>query len=189
MYTRKVRVVQCVNEHTKNGPEVANPPSSDTFVGSLGQSKKTEHFQPFSRMYSRIALRKERTMPVPADIRALRSLLRVPDRRAGHIQAGEYPPGLHDGARSLQAFRRRLDIKDAHPFRRYIAGRAACSLRYRLGRRRARTSIRRPRDHDERSAALRADHNFAPETAVRDVAGALRRHVDEDAFIGSRQTS
>jgi len=27
--------------------------------------------------------------------------------------------------------------------------------------------------------ALRADHNFAPETAIRDVASALRRHVDE----------
>jgi uncharacterized protein (DUF2267 family) len=30
--------------------------------------------------------------------------------------------------------------------------------------------------------ALRADHNFAPETAIGDVASALRRHVDEAAF-------
>jgi hypothetical protein len=30
--------------------------------------------------------------------------------------------------------------------------------------------------------ALRADHNFAPETAIQDVARALRRHVDEAAF-------
>jgi uncharacterized protein (DUF2267 family) len=30
--------------------------------------------------------------------------------------------------------------------------------------------------------ALRAEHNFAPETAIRDVARALRRHVDEVAF-------
>jgi uncharacterized protein (DUF2267 family) len=30
--------------------------------------------------------------------------------------------------------------------------------------------------------ALRAEHNFAPETAIRDVATALRRNLDEAAF-------
>jgi uncharacterized protein (DUF2267 family) len=30
--------------------------------------------------------------------------------------------------------------------------------------------------------ALRSEHNFAPETAIRDVARALRRNVDETAF-------
>lgn len=30
--------------------------------------------------------------------------------------------------------------------------------------------------------ALRSEHNFAPETAIRDVADALRRNVDETAF-------
>jgi len=30
--------------------------------------------------------------------------------------------------------------------------------------------------------ALRAVHNFAPETAIRDVASALRRNLDEVAF-------
>ena len=30
--------------------------------------------------------------------------------------------------------------------------------------------------------ALRADHNFAPETSIRDVAIALRRNVDEAAL-------
>lgn len=30
--------------------------------------------------------------------------------------------------------------------------------------------------------ALRAGHNFSTETAIRDVAGALRRHVDEESF-------
>jgi len=29
---------------------------------------------------------------------------------------------------------------------------------------------------------LRGDHNFSPDTAIRDVAVALRRHVDEAAF-------
>ncbi|QFU15769.1 DUF2267 domain-containing protein [Microvirga thermotolerans] len=30
--------------------------------------------------------------------------------------------------------------------------------------------------------ALRAHHNFAPDTAIRDVAAALRRHVDPKSF-------
>jgi len=30
--------------------------------------------------------------------------------------------------------------------------------------------------------ALRADHNFAPDAAIRDVASALRRHVDVEQF-------
>jgi uncharacterized protein (DUF2267 family) len=30
--------------------------------------------------------------------------------------------------------------------------------------------------------ALRPDHNFSTQTAIRDVAQALRRHVDEEAF-------
>jgi len=30
--------------------------------------------------------------------------------------------------------------------------------------------------------SLRADHNFAPDTAIRDIAIALRRNVDEAAF-------
>ena len=30
--------------------------------------------------------------------------------------------------------------------------------------------------------SLRSAHNFSTETAIRDVARALRRHVDEEAF-------
>jgi len=30
--------------------------------------------------------------------------------------------------------------------------------------------------------SLRAEHNFATETAIQDVASALRRHIDEEAF-------
>jgi len=30
--------------------------------------------------------------------------------------------------------------------------------------------------------SLRKDHNFAPDTSIRDVAGALRRNVDENEF-------
>jgi len=34
----------------------------------------------------------------------------------------------------------------------------------------------------EEVKSLRSDHNFSTETAIRDVASALRRHVDEDVF-------
>lgn len=34
----------------------------------------------------------------------------------------------------------------------------------------------------EEVLSLRADHNFSPPTAIRDVACALRKHVDEKAF-------
>ena len=36
--------------------------------------------------------------------------------------------------------------------------------------------------------ALRADHNFSPLSAIRAVARALRRHVDEEAFDHMLQT-
>ncbi|WP_462322205.1 DUF2267 domain-containing protein, partial [Halochromatium sp.] len=50
------------------------------------------------------------------------------------------------------------------------------------------TAGEEPRDFQDRATltdevrALRAAHNFSPETAIRDVAPALRRHVDEAAF-------
>lgn len=34
----------------------------------------------------------------------------------------------------------------------------------------------------EEVKSLRAEHNFSPDTAIRDVARALRRHVDEEKF-------
>ncbi|WP_277422477.1 DUF2267 domain-containing protein [Cyanobacterium aponinum] len=34
----------------------------------------------------------------------------------------------------------------------------------------------------EEVKSLRKDHNFSTDTAIQDVARALRRHVDEEAF-------
>lgn len=82
----------------------------------------------------------------------------------------------------LQAFRRRLDIKDAIRF----ADALPVGLRALFV---ADWDTDEPKRFFETHAAitrevqaLRADHNFAPETAIHDVAAALRRHVDEDAF-------
>ncbi len=82
----------------------------------------------------------------------------------------------------LQAFRRRLDVEDAILF----AGVLPAVLRAIFV---ADWDIDEPRRPFEDRAAmtkevqsLRAEHNFAPETAIRDVASALRRNVDEAAF-------
>lgn len=42
--------------------------------------------------------------------------------------------------------------------------------------------FRDPADLIDEVLSLRRDHNFSPETAIRDVATALRQHVDETAL-------
>jgi len=82
----------------------------------------------------------------------------------------------------LQAFRRRLDIKDAILF----AGVLPVGLRALFVADWDTDESRRQFEDRETMTkevqALRADHNFSPETAIRDVACALRRNVDETAF-------
>lgn len=82
----------------------------------------------------------------------------------------------------LQTFRRRLDIKDAILF----AGVLPVGLRALFvadwNTNEPRRSFEDREIMTKEAQALRAAHNFAPETAIRDVAGALRRHVDETAF-------
>lgn len=82
----------------------------------------------------------------------------------------------------LQAFRRRLDLKSAIRF----AGVLPVGLRALFvadwdldepTRPFADTAIM-----TKEVRALRADHNFSPETAIHDVNLALRRHVDETAL-------
>lgn len=82
----------------------------------------------------------------------------------------------------FQVFRRRLDIKDAIRF----AGVLPAGLRALFitdwdpdePKRQFEDRVTMTKEVQ----ALRADHNFAPETAIRDVARALRKHVDEEAF-------
>jgi len=82
----------------------------------------------------------------------------------------------------LQAFRRRLDIKEAVLF----AGVLPSVLRAIFIADWNTDEPKRP--FEDRTVmtkevqALRADHNFAPETSIRDVAIALRKNVDETEF-------
>jgi uncharacterized protein (DUF2267 family) len=82
----------------------------------------------------------------------------------------------------FQVFRRRLSIAEAIAFANVlpVGLRALFVSDWIPGE--------QPRDFQDRATmtgevrALRAAHNFSPETAIRDVARALRRHVDETAF-------
>jgi uncharacterized protein (DUF2267 family) len=82
----------------------------------------------------------------------------------------------------FQAFRRRLDLKDAVRFVSVLpVGARALFV--------ADWDADEPRrDFEDRALmtkevqALRAEHNYSPETAIRDVAVALRRNVDQTAF-------
>jgi uncharacterized protein (DUF2267 family) len=82
----------------------------------------------------------------------------------------------------FQVFRRRLDLKNALRFASVLpVGARALFI--------ADWEADEPRlDFEERSVmtkevrGLRAEHNYAPETAIRDVAVALRRNVDQSEF-------
>lgn len=84
----------------------------------------------------------------------------------------------------FQVFRRRLDLKDVVRFLNVLPVGARALLV-------ADWDADEPkRDFEDRSLmtrevrALRAEHNYAPETAIRDVGVALRRNVDQTAFDG-----
>jgi uncharacterized protein (DUF2267 family) len=82
----------------------------------------------------------------------------------------------------LQAFRRRLDLKDAILFAGVLPPvvRAVFVADWDTNEPRCPFEDREVMTREVQT--LRADHNFAPETSIRDVAGALRRHVDEAAL-------
>ena len=82
----------------------------------------------------------------------------------------------------FQAFRRRLQLEQAIQFLSILpVGARALFV--------ADWDVNEPkRPFEDRGVmtkevqSLRSEHNFAPETAIHDVAGALRRNVDETAF-------
>jgi uncharacterized protein (DUF2267 family) len=82
----------------------------------------------------------------------------------------------------LRAFRRRLSVRDAVAFAGvlppllravFVADWDVDEPTLPFGDRAVMTA---------EAQSLRPDHNFAPDTAIRDVATALRRHVDEAAL-------
>jgi uncharacterized protein (DUF2267 family) len=82
----------------------------------------------------------------------------------------------------FQTFRRRLDLKDAIRFASVLPAvlRALFVADWNLEEPRRPFEDRAVMIQEVRD--LRAEHNFAPDTAIQDVARALRRHVDEAAF-------
>jgi uncharacterized protein (DUF2267 family) len=79
----------------------------------------------------------------------------------------------------LQAFRRRLDVKDAILFANVLPPvlRAIFVADWDTDEPKRSFGDRAVMTKEVRS--LRADHNFAPETSIRDVAIALRKNVNE----------
>jgi uncharacterized protein (DUF2267 family) len=79
----------------------------------------------------------------------------------------------------LQAFRRRLDVKDAILFANVLPPvlRAIFVADWDTDEPKRPFEDRAVMTKEVRS--LRADHNFAPETSIRDVAIALRKNVNE----------
>lgn len=82
----------------------------------------------------------------------------------------------------FQVFRRRLSIQDAMAFANIlpICLRALFVTDWNIDEEKKLFESREVMTREVR--LLREDHNFSTDTAIRDVAEALRRHVDEEAF-------
>lgn len=84
--------------------------------------------------------------------------------------------------RVFQVFRRRLSTNDAIAFANVlpICLNALFVTDWNLDEERKPFEDRESMTREVK--LLRAEHNFSPETAIRDLAQSLRRHVDKEAF-------
>lgn len=82
----------------------------------------------------------------------------------------------------LQAFRRRLDVREAILFARALPPVLRALFVSDWNPEEPRRAFQSLPDMTREVQALRPDHNFAPDTSIRDVAIALSRHVDRAAF-------
>lgn len=82
----------------------------------------------------------------------------------------------------LQTFRRRLSAEDTIAFANVlpICLRALFVTNWNANE--PQKTFKDRAEMIEEVRSLRGEHNFSTETAIRDVAAALRRHVDEKAF-------
>jgi len=82
----------------------------------------------------------------------------------------------------FQVFRRRLDVRDAIRFLTVlpVGARALFAAEWDPNEPKCQFEDRAIMTKEVHT--LRAEHNYAPETAIRDVAIALRRNLDEAAF-------
>lgn len=82
----------------------------------------------------------------------------------------------------FQTFRRRLSTEDAIAFANVLPICLRALFITDWDTTEPQQSFGNRAEMTEEVRALRGEHNFATETAIRDVAVALRRHVDEKAF-------
>jgi uncharacterized protein (DUF2267 family) len=82
----------------------------------------------------------------------------------------------------LLAFRRRLEIKDAILFADVLPALVRALFVADWDPDEPRRPFGDLAAMTREVQQLRPDHNFSPDTAIRDVASALRRHLDEAAF-------
>jgi uncharacterized protein (DUF2267 family) len=82
----------------------------------------------------------------------------------------------------LLTFRRRLSVIEAIRFANVLPLILRALLVTDWDPEEPQREFRNPADLILEVQALRRDHNFSPETAIRDVATALRRHVDATAL-------
>ncbi len=82
----------------------------------------------------------------------------------------------------LQAFRRRLELKDAIRFAAVLPALVRALFVVDWDTEEAKHPFVDRAAMTKEVQALRAGHNFASDTAISDVAGALRRHVDESVL-------
>lgn len=122
-------------------------------------------------------------MPVPAEYQRIRDdfyAFLVDAREQSGLGSSHQTYTMVQGV--FQAFRRRLDMKDAILF----AGALPAGLRALFVADWDVDEPKRPFDSIDMMTrevrALREKHNFSTDSAIRDVAIALRRHVDVNAF-------
>lgn len=82
----------------------------------------------------------------------------------------------------LQAFRRRLDIKEAILFAGVLPAVLRAVFVSDWDTDEPKCPFEDRASMTKEVQALRSNHNFAPDTAIRDVASALRGNIDEIAF-------
>lgn len=82
----------------------------------------------------------------------------------------------------FQAFRRRLSIEDAIVFANVLPVCLRALFIADWDTHEPQKSFEDIEEMMREVRSLREEHNFSTETAIRDVATALRRHVDEEAF-------
>ncbi|WP_236612550.1 DUF2267 domain-containing protein [Picosynechococcus sp. NKBG15041c] len=130
-----------------------------------------------------IVKRKENIMPVPAEYqRASDDFYEylVDARNTAGLWSTHVSYTMTQGV--FQVFRRRLSLENTIAFANILP---VCLRALFI----ADWNINEPRrpfgDYAEmikEVKSLRGEHNFSPDTAIRDVAIALKRHIDEEAF-------